>query len=126
MSLDHRIVRQVRSSPPATRGLNRLSASATTIGIPRVAGLFGAIAEAFARELSDLDHAETPPGGGDLTKALYSLPQHYLGARLQARADSELVKLYKTPARVADSWSRPTPASHRDAGAPTGRTQRLL
>jgi transposase len=32
----------------------------------------------------------------EVAKALYSVPQHYLGARLQARADSELVKLYTT------------------------------
>ena len=34
----------------------------------------------------------------EVAKALYSVPQHYLGRRLQARADSELVKLYTTGA----------------------------
>lgn len=32
----------------------------------------------------------------EVAKSLYSVPQHYLGRRLAARADSELVKLYTT------------------------------
>ena len=54
----------------------------------------------------------------EVAKALYSVPEQYLGQHLDARADSPAGQAL--PAR--GSWSRPTRASHPAAAPRTGRT----
>ena len=58
----------------------------------------------------------------EVAKALYSVPQHYLGRRACKRGRTVSWSSCTPPAPAAGSWSRPIPASHPDAGAPTGRT----
>ena len=57
----------------------------------------------------------------EVARALYSVPEQWIGHTLDARADSGLVKLYATGPGVA-GWSRPTPASRRAGASPTAMT----
>ncbi len=51
----------------------------------------------------------------EIARALYSVPEAHLGRHLDARADSQLVKLYAP----TGGWSRPIPGSRPVAGPPT-------